>query len=236
LIDKRLSSKSLKFCSEIPQHALHHRHKIGKLIDTVSGEQTMLQRFLLVLLVFSTSILALALDDQGNPNDPNDNDRANACYDDGSMAGKCLTDLDWEAGWYFIRFEYGLLSREEIPAQYAVLLPPLPEDENEDGVATETPPDLSGLPKADCVYLFTSVSPTGDLEPQYLDFNGGNFLPANSNVYEDAACSAVFGTWGNPTVYAPNGHADANLLCQAHGKVDASIYPMGTVVYPCTLY
>jgi hypothetical protein len=192
----------------------------------------MLQRFFLVLLVLSSAILTFALDDQGNPNDPNDNDRANACYDDGSMAGKCLTDWDWEAGWYFIRFEYGLLSREEIPAQYAVLLPPLPQEEE----ATATPPDLSGLPTADCVYLFTAINSNGDLEPYYLDFNGGNFLNANSTIYSDSACSVVFGTWGNPVAYAPNGHADANLLCQANGKGDASIYPMGTVVYPCTLF
>lgn len=85
-------------------------------------------------ILFLCGILALSLaitfadgfDDQGNPNDPNENESANACFEEGSMDGKCVTNWEWECGWYLIRFEYGLLSREDFPAGCASLLPPLP--------------------------------------------------------------------------------------------------------------
>jgi hypothetical protein len=64
-------------------------------------------------------------DDAGNSNDPTVNERANACYEGGSMAGKCLDDeVLWIAGWYRIRFDYGLLSLENIPDWLAWVLPP----------------------------------------------------------------------------------------------------------------
>ena len=44
-----------------------------------------------LLLVFSLTIFVTAqegVDDQGNPNNPDENQRANACYDGGSMETK----------------------------------------------------------------------------------------------------------------------------------------------------
>ena len=58
-------------------------------------------------------------DDRGNPNDPRVNERANACYDGGTLAGKCDTQAEWDAGWYLIRFEYGLLGCADFPAQFS---------------------------------------------------------------------------------------------------------------------
>jgi len=69
-------------------------------------------------------------DDQGNPNDPGINERANACFEYGTMENSCnTTDInengsveDWEVewmwtcGWYKIRAEYGIIPLEQLPA------------------------------------------------------------------------------------------------------------------------
>lgn len=94
----------------------------------------MLKHVLISLIVlFMTGLLIIAqsgYDDLGNPNDPRLNDRANACYESGTMADKCDSELEWQAGWYRIRFEYGLLGRGEVPAWVAWVLPPeiIPEE------------------------------------------------------------------------------------------------------------
>jgi hypothetical protein len=96
------------------------------------GSSLMLKRLLITLALLSLSfsaVLALGTDDEGNPNDPNVNERANACFGDGSMEGKCDTDWEWECGWHLIRFEYELTSREDFPTKCASLLPPIPEGE-----------------------------------------------------------------------------------------------------------
>jgi hypothetical protein len=44
----------------------------------------------------------------------------------------------WVAGWYLIRFETGLIGRDEFPDQYDWLLPPVVE--SVPGQLTTTPP------------------------------------------------------------------------------------------------
>jgi len=80
----------------------------------------------LLLLVMSFSVIHAAdsVDDQGNPNDPTVNDRANACYAGGSLEGKCDSDILWAAGWYLIRFEFGTFERGDIPTWVVWVLPP----------------------------------------------------------------------------------------------------------------
>ncbi|MGJ3237931.1 MAG: hypothetical protein ACFE0Q_04425 [Anaerolineae bacterium] len=91
---------------------------------------THMQRLsLLVLALLFGSITSFGLDDAGNPNNPTTNDRANACFEDGSMAGRCETELDWQAGWYLIRYEYGLITREAFPQWAVWVLPVEPEPE-----------------------------------------------------------------------------------------------------------
>jgi hypothetical protein len=46
------------------------------------------------------------LDDQGNINNPLVNPRANSCYGPGQV---CTTEADWEAGYYLIRKQYGMI-------------------------------------------------------------------------------------------------------------------------------
>ncbi len=151
--------------------------------------------FVLIFVIFCTAIVN-ANDDAGNVNDPAENDRANACYEDGSLAGKCDTDWEWTCGWYLIRFEYGSISREEFPGGCASLLPPIIEDE----------PDTA-LPSGPGCQLFTG---------SYVLFTG-NFLAAGATTYSDATCLTPSGITLVPSVYAPGGVAAATVICNNHG-------------------
>ena len=98
--------------------------------------------FALVILVISLIIVTVVFavpgfDDRGNPNDPRVNERANACYEGAILEGKCHTQAEWDAGWYLIRFQFGLLGRDDIPEVYHWVLPPL-----------ETPPPALPSPTA----------------------------------------------------------------------------------------
>jgi hypothetical protein len=86
---------------------------------------------IVLLLVGLLVGLALAQDDRGDPNDPETNERANACFAGGSWEGKCHqtdTDFDgdvdehdinwmWRCGWYRIRAEKGLLKEGDYPSE-----------------------------------------------------------------------------------------------------------------------
>lgn len=69
---------------------------------------------MLSVLIFGV-VFAGGVDDEGNPNDPRVNERANACYMGGTLEGKCATEAEWQAGWYLIRYEYGMINRQGIP-------------------------------------------------------------------------------------------------------------------------
>lgn len=172
-----------------------------------------MKRLLVVLMItiFATLVVH-AEDDQGNVNDPGENDRANACYEDGSMAGKCETDWEWECGWYFIRFEYGSLSRDNFPGWCASLLPAIVED------------DASALlPGAGCTaYL-----------GEYIFFGSGNFLPAGTAQFSDASCTTPS---GNNTliavVYSTTGTPGATAICVSNGFTGSGL--IGGNVYHCS--
>ena len=84
---------------------------------------------LFALLSLTLVATASGIDDEGNPNDPNLNNRANACFEGGSLEGRCDTiDIDengsvdeWEiewhyvCGWYLIRYENGLIDQSNLP-------------------------------------------------------------------------------------------------------------------------
>jgi hypothetical protein len=170
-----------------------------------------LKRFLLLIFfLFSTGFVLAQTDDVDNPNDPRVNETANACFEGGAMEGKCATEWEWVCGWYMIRLDYGIFSREEIPGSCAILLPPLPE-------STPYVP-----PTAGCV----------SLDPNYnLDFDGGNYLPYGAPLYWDTACTIVFST--TPAMaYAPNGMADALAICKKYGYNHA-VHWIYTPVYHC---
>jgi hypothetical protein len=177
---------------------------------------------ILALVVFfipvSVSLADTGLDDQGNPNDPAVNARANACYPGGAMEGKCDTEWEWTCGWYLIRYNAGMYSRSQVPATCASLLPPVLK-----GAKT--------YPTVGCV-LLTPFDISG---PVYLNFNGGNYLPAPVTVYNDANCSIVNRTFVTPIAYAPGGAADALAICQQHGHSSA-VQQLGSepYIYECS--
>jgi hypothetical protein len=80
----------------------------------------MLRRISIVIavLIFASLVSAddAGFDDHGNPNDPRINERANACYEGGTMEDRCRIEFDWQVGWYLIRLQFGLLSREQVPS------------------------------------------------------------------------------------------------------------------------
>ncbi len=99
----------------------------------------MLKKLLLlsIVLIFSSLVLHAQDDVSGFVNDPAVNENANACYEGGSMEGKCNDDFDgdgvisdfevtwaWECGWYLIRYEAGTGFMPErcltvLPVRYA---------------------------------------------------------------------------------------------------------------------
>ncbi len=103
----------------------------------------------LVVIPFIFALAQESLDDQGNPNDPTVNPRANACYAGAELAGKCHNDLEWIAGWYLIRFEAGMISRDQVPQDVRWVLPPAgdaPNSGNEPSIPTKPVPSRTPFP------------------------------------------------------------------------------------------
>jgi hypothetical protein len=96
---------------------------------------------LIALLIVPALFLSAAesVDDRGNPNDPNANEQANACYAGAALEGKCHTEDEWIAGWYLIRFQYGIYSRDEVPEEYRWVLPAEPKPAEVVPTATPLP-------------------------------------------------------------------------------------------------
>jgi len=78
--------------------------------------------YIIVIILGVALLLHDGLDDEGLPNIPLFNERANACYGGGSLSGTCATEDDWQCGWSWIRLENGLMPREEFPQECSALL------------------------------------------------------------------------------------------------------------------
>jgi len=179
----------------------------------------MFKRLMLVLvLLLLTNLTVFAdtgVDDQGNPNDPNVNDRANACFEGGSMAGRCEIELHWTAGWYLIRYEYGIFSRDEVHSLVAWVLPPEPED---------VP---GGKPISACAFAWNPNF--------YVDFSGSNFV-GSGNYWSDPACTVPNGNLSRKWVYSPSGQANATNICVANMGAGYFATPShGPLVFECIL-
>lgn len=165
-----------------------------------------MKKFIVVLIVCLLGVLIVhaqeSVDDEGNPNDPRVNERANACYAGAVWEYRCGNDQNlWDAGWYYIRLQSGVLSATEIPSPYWWILPDESQGGNSFGVCKE-------------YYILGAVhyyaifdSPTGDLEG-----DGDPFW------MDDPTCAAtaplIFGG-GWKVAFAPGGAAQATALCGA---------------------
>lgn len=170
---------------------------------------------------------AQTTDDQGAANDPQTNDRANACYDGGTLADKCDNDWAWQCGWYLIRHEAGLVSRDEFPLWCSILLPTLTASFPATDImgAGFVPTGPASPPVGGCIQALAGF---------YVDFSGGYSLPANTFGFSDSACSAPVATkLGLNTVYAPPAY-DASALCVvAFGQPTAGYGTYMNDLYEC---
>ena len=160
----------------------------------------------LLLLVGVSMALAQSgesVDDQGNVNDPNDNERANACYDGGTWEGKCDTLYMWMGGWYRIKLDYGLMTADELPSAFQWVASPV------------------WAPAGVCV----------DILSVFLFIDSSNYVASSAPVYSDAACTTVVGIAGSAGyAYAPTS-AEATAICQANGYSSANAMPNPLVWY-----
>jgi hypothetical protein len=96
--------------------------------------------FLIVSLLLAMVALPAFADDDTRTctTDPDDGSRLpecgtradNECYEGGTMAGKCDNEWLWKAGWEIARFNDGRITREQVNAEWAFLLPPPVEEES----------------------------------------------------------------------------------------------------------
>ena len=81
---------------------------------------------------------------------------------------------------------------------------------------------------ADCLQFIGS--------PQFVDFEGGNYIPSTGDLFTDSACQIrdTFGIVGcRGFAYAPEGIGQANEICQANVGVDAEDQGFLNDVYRC---
>jgi hypothetical protein len=76
-----------------------------------------------LVIVLGGAVLLLhdGVDDEGLPNIPLFNERANACYGGAALSGTCETDDDWQCGWAWIRLENNLITPDTFPDDCASL-------------------------------------------------------------------------------------------------------------------
>ncbi|MGB1287078.1 MAG: hypothetical protein ACPG7F_11135, partial [Aggregatilineales bacterium] len=173
--------------------------------------------FMCLLALLLMTGLAYAEDEvifdvPGGDNNPATNEDANDCFRGGVLAGKCSsTDIDmdgdvdaddrawmWTAGWYLIRFNTGMIDRENFPSYFSTMLPALPETE-----VSAVP----ALPSAGCILVGFGSH----------DYGGGYFLPVGAPGWFNATCAGVPGSASVvASVYAP-APFDPLTLCNLNG-------------------
>lgn len=143
----------------------------------------------LIAIVGVFFTLADGFDDRGNPNDPATNERANACFEGGSMARKCIQEWEWTCGWYIIRIDDDLMTVDDLPPYCNILV--------------DYAPVTSGFPG--CMNVGSG----------FINF-GNNFALSTPYVlFADDACTenptTVLGS--SALVYATT-YEDADALCK----------------------
>jgi hypothetical protein len=115
-----------------------------------------MKRWILVcaLIVLATHVVMADVPTTAEENNPFTNEEANACYMGGTWEGQCgnvdvnrdgvveqwESDYTYTVGWYLIRFEFDIISREDFPVEYSWALPPKPEPVPSSGGPVGPPP------------------------------------------------------------------------------------------------
>jgi len=151
---------------------------------------------LLVLLVMVGSIAgaAFAVDGEGVTctNDSADGSGLpscltpddNECYPGGVLYREenqdgCLTEWHWKAGWYLARFNDGALTRDQVPAEFQPVLPPLEEE------------DESAPARAACQIVIGGAYGTVTVPQAVLDVDPSSIDQTYTAGYDDGTY-----TWG----------------------------------------
>lgn len=132
----------------------------------------------------------------------------NACFPNGSMAGKCDSAWAWVCGYYLARWESAggwFAPNNTIPDWCASLLPPRPSSDPITGTSAALPP----FPSAGCIFDGT----------QYLNFGGGYAL-GGGPFYTNPTCTPpdTAAAYHSMIVYAPAPY-DPVALCQSVGTL-----------------
>jgi hypothetical protein len=145
-----------------------------------------------VLLLLSVSIVALGQEEL--PNDPLVNPDANACYEGGTLEGRCLAEIDWQAGWYLIRYEADMITYAQIPvwARYAA--------------------NVSGL---QCIQDWDYDG------TEYSVYAVDGFITVDAMWFLGYGCTQIDEPYGYAMAYTQNGPAEATAICQAKGFATA---------------
>ncbi|MEM9954706.1 MAG: hypothetical protein AAF846_24070 [Chloroflexota bacterium] len=136
---------------------------------------------LLCILLLCTSVGLVSategVDDLNNPNDPALNERANACFEGGSMDGKCDELWDWQCGWFLIRLEQNIINGDQFPEWCDSLL------SSEEAPQPEEFPGCQIINRQDIGTRIVTF---------YYDFGTSPTITIPFNVYEDPTCTTVF--------------------------------------------
>jgi hypothetical protein len=166
-------------------------------------------KYLAIFMILAMSVFVVLgqdnTDDQGNLNHPRENERANACYTGASMEGKCDTEWAWRCGWYIIRFEEQLYTREQVPASCESLISPSPF-------------------RVGCQqYHHIGI---------YVDFGDGYYLASSKPAYSNPSCTIVIATHTGSLIYILPGQ-NALARCNDYSVYTQAAHLYGNI-YACT--
>src|SRR5262249_9818433 len=121
----------------------------------------------------------------------------------GSLAGKCNSDLLWEAGWYLIRYEHNFISRADFPRSLIWVLPPEIKQKIIAAVL-----DGSAAPDMSC-YVQVNTNEYEYASPNVLSGNDeGDFYWSAGRLMNDYAGWTI---WDN-AVWSVNYYGDCSPL------------------------
>ncbi|MEO1644352.1 MAG: hypothetical protein AAFR67_04150 [Chloroflexota bacterium] len=193
------------------------------------------RHLLLLSISFFIGIMLISaqdvgVDDQGNPNDPTINDRANACYTDPRFLNQCDTSIEWVCGYFVIRYDYGLLDSQALETVgCGVYLPsePEPVQMNTDSSQASTVPPITT----------PNCQPNGN--GAFINAPNNSFKNTGENweKYPNPGCTGsvtIITYAGTPSVFSLDGQAAATLVCNANAPgTTASQNPSEPNLYAC---